>query len=113
MEVEVVADAALVFAPNRERFAGIGPKVVAEPVPVALIHSARQPKHGRTLAAPETGDFLAFGVVVGGAVVALGPAAAVALCDSKHLLILTWKPCDSVNTRDAHSSQLQRYDQNQ
>ena len=111
VEVEVVADAAFRLAAHGQRLAGIGAEVVAEPIPVTPIDGTREPEHGGALAAPEADEFLALGVVVRRAVVALGPTGAVALCHAQHRSILPQKPCHPVNAHthvaeSAHSNRM-------
>ncbi len=112
VEVQVVADAAIGLAADRERLARVGAEVVAEAVPVVVLDSAGQPEHRGSLAPPEADELLALGVVVRSAVVRLRSAAVVVLSDAQHPFTLTHKPCHPVNThpqRRAHAPRSHGY----
>ena len=85
VEVEIVAHRAVGSLARRQLLAGFGVDVVAERIPLSLLHVPLQAKTSRSRPAPTAGEFLALGIVVRGAVVTLRAAHMRVLRDPQHI----------------------------
>ena len=87
MEVEIVADAAILFLPKRQPLARRRVAILAEGVPCLLPHLSGQAEPLCPLAPPEPDEFLPLRVVIGLGVVAHRSGGRGILIDSQHRLL--------------------------
>ena len=84
VEIEIVADRPIRSQAGRQLLAGLRIDVVAERIPVGLLHVALQSKPAGSLATPAAGEFLSLGIIVGRRVVTLRAIHMRVLRDAQH-----------------------------